>query len=174
MEEERLEREEEQIEEAAEEVGEEAEELGEEVEEGVEEIGEEVEEAGEEAEEEVEEVEEEAEEMRELPDREAHMEEAEEEYYYESVEDIPDIIRDVLPDDAQELYLEAYQQSWNSYDERQTSELSRQSVAHRDGMAAVMQEYTYFSDTGDWYAKGEEPEEIEAEEADEGFLESLF
>jgi cation transport regulator len=90
---------------------------------------------------------------------------------YESMKDLPDIVRDVLPHDAQEIYMEAYNRSWEMYDEERAGEMSREAVANRDGWSAVKREYTKDDDTGEWYPAGEVPEE--AEEEDEGLLDKL-
>lgn len=90
---------------------------------------------------------------------------------YESTEELPDIVRDVLPKEGQELYLEGYNTSWEMYDEEQ-SEMSQEAVANRDGWAAVNREFTKDDETGKWYPAGEVPEEGE-EEQEEGLLDKL-
>jgi cation transport regulator len=91
---------------------------------------------------------------------------------YESIEDLPDTVRDVLPREAQEVYLEAFHESFEGYDEETSSEMNQEAVANRDAWAAVKAEYTRDDETGEWYPAGEVPEEGEGEE--EGFLEDLF
>ncbi len=85
---------------------------------------------------------------------------------YEKIEDISEILRDVLPDEAQEIYLEAYQKSWDSYKEQMGGELGQEAVAHRDAMHAVKQEFIEDKERGKWYPKGEEPEKTEEEGED--------
>jgi cation transport regulator len=36
---------------------------------------------------------------------------------YETKKDLPATIRDVLPEDAQEIYMEAYNSRWDAYGE---------------------------------------------------------
>jgi cation transport regulator len=86
---------------------------------------------------------------------------------YESVEDIPETLQDVLPEEAQQIYLEVYQEAWDDYTEGEGGELSRDGVAHRQAMHAVRQEFVQSKD-GQWYRRGEEPEvnEDEGEEKD--------
>lgn len=78
---------------------------------------------------------------------------------YESTNDIPETLLDVLPEEAQEIYLEIYQQAWDDYDEDQGGELSRDGVAHRQAMHAVRQEFVQHKD-GKWHRIDEEPEDV--------------
>jgi len=91
---------------------------------------------------------------------------------YEKTEDLPDTIRDVLPEEAQDIYLEAYQRSYDNYQEGEGGELSRESVAHRDGWTAVQQEYEQDKETGEWHRRGEEITE-EGEEGERGVIDKL-
>jgi cation transport regulator len=91
---------------------------------------------------------------------------------YESTDELPDTVQDVLPKGAQELYLDAFNASWEMYDEETAGEMSQEAVANRDGWAAVKREYTRDDETGKWYPAGEVPEEGEEEE-DEGLLDKL-
>lgn len=90
---------------------------------------------------------------------------------YESIEELPDSVRDPLPEEAQEIYLEAYNRSWKMYDEQSGGDMGRESVANRDGWAAVRREYTKDEETGEWFPAGEKPEETEEEEG--GILDEL-
>lgn len=78
---------------------------------------------------------------------------------YESIEDLPQTLRTTLPEEAQRIYLDAYQEHWDAYDEEEGGEMGRASVAHREGMNAVELEYTKVDNV--WYRRGEEPEESE-------------
>ncbi len=89
---------------------------------------------------------------------------------YESKQDLPQTLQDTLPEEAKDIYVEAYQKAWEEYKEWEGGELGQQSVAHQKAMAAVKREYTKMEETGKWYAKGEEPEE-EGEE--DGILDTL-
>ena len=75
---------------------------------------------------------------------------------YESKSDLPPTIRDVLPEHAQELYLQAHQKGWDEYEEGQ-GYLSRDGVAHQRGWTAVQLEYIHDQGTGKWHRIGEEP-----------------
>ena len=77
---------------------------------------------------------------------------------YESISDLPSTITDILPDEALELYLKGYKSGWDMYDEERRN-LSRNSVAHRQGWQAVQEEYDQDPDSGDWVRKGEMVEE---------------
>ncbi|MFW6135431.1 MAG: ChaB family protein [Chloroflexota bacterium] len=97
---------------------------------------------------------------------------------YESIQDLPDTVRDVLPPEAQEAYLEGFNASWESYDEEKTSEMTQEAVANRDAWAAVKREFTQDPESGKWYPAGEVPEHVqerlEAEEEEEGGLFDLL
>ncbi len=90
---------------------------------------------------------------------------------YDTIADLPESLTSVLPEEAQEVYLEAYKTSWEAYEEHQGGELDREAVAHRDGWTAVRREYVKDESTGRWYPEGELPEEEEEEE--EGLLEEI-
>ncbi len=89
---------------------------------------------------------------------------------YETIEDLPESLTSVLPEEAQKIYLEGYQESWDTYEEYQGGEMGREAVAHRDGWHAVQQEFVNDESSGRWYPKGELPEEEEEEEEEEGLL----
>jgi cation transport regulator ChaB len=92
---------------------------------------------------------------------------------YESQQDLPEALQDVLPEEAQKLYLEVYQEAWDSYEEEEGGELSRDGVAHRQAMHAVRSNFVQAKD-GKWYRKGETPEEEEeGESADLQALDDL-
>ena len=92
---------------------------------------------------------------------------------YESQSDLPPTIRDVLPERAQELYLEAYNQGWDEYDENQ-GYLTRDGVAHQRGWTAVRHEYVQDQGTGLWHLEGEHPVEPERRQGLLGKLKSLL
>ena len=89
---------------------------------------------------------------------------------YETKKDLPRILRDVLPDHAQDLYLEAYQQAWDSYEDEEGGDLGRSGVAHQRGMSAVEIDYEKVGST--WHRKGEKAEEAKPEEH-KGILETI-
>jgi cation transport regulator len=88
---------------------------------------------------------------------------------YKSKSDLPETLREYLPEELQEIYLEAYQKSWEKYKEFRGGEAGQEAVAHRDAMMAVGRDHVYREETGRWYRKGEEPEE----EEESGFLDNL-
>lgn len=85
---------------------------------------------------------------------------------YESQEDLPETLQDVLPEEAQKLYLEVYQEAWDSYEEEEGGELSRDGVSHRQAMHAVRSNFVQAKD-GKWYPKEEAPEEEGEGESDD-------
>lgn len=91
---------------------------------------------------------------------------------YKSKNDLPETLRKHLPENLQELYLEAFQKSWENYDEHEGGELDRESVAHRDGMTAVQQDYVHDDETGKWHRKGEETKEGEKDD-EPGLMEKI-
>jgi cation transport regulator len=74
---------------------------------------------------------------------------------YETKSDLPETMRELLPDDAQEIYLQAYQKAWDEYEEDQGGDMSRNAVANQFAWAAVKDEYVQDEDTGTWYRRGE-------------------
>ena len=91
---------------------------------------------------------------------------------YDSIEELPDTVRDVLPREAQEVYLEGFTESWESYDEEKTSEMSQEAVANRDAWALVKTKFTRDDETGKWHPAGEVPEH-EDEEEEDGIIDTL-
>jgi len=89
---------------------------------------------------------------------------------YESIAELPDTVRDVLPQEAQETYMEAYNDSWESYEEEATSDLSRDAYAARDAWTAVKREFTKDEETGIWHPAGEVPAHGGEEEGEESGL----
>lgn len=90
---------------------------------------------------------------------------------YENIQDLPNTIRDVLPEDAQEIYREVYNEAWEEHaEEAEPGEQGRDSVAHRKAWAAMSQKYVKDEETGRWYPEGELPEK---EEEEKGIVEEL-
>ena len=85
---------------------------------------------------------------------------------YKNISDLPDTLRQSLPEEAQEIYIAAYNKSWENYEEAvEPGEQDRAAVAHRDGWAAVNHEFVHDKEKGVWYHKGEEPDETEEDES---------
>lgn len=94
---------------------------------------------------------------------------------YKNLNELPTILKEHLPEGAQRIYQEAYQWSWDNYEEDENNEMSSESVAHRDGMHAVYQEYTQVGKSNKWVRRDELDEiDLQAEEEEQGFFESIL
>lgn len=74
---------------------------------------------------------------------------------YTQIRDLPKAVRDNLPEHAQEIYLEAFNNAWTEYarpEERRGDE-SREEVAHKVAWSAVKQ--VYEKRNGKWVRKPE-------------------
>jgi cation transport regulator len=62
---------------------------------------------------------------------------------YDKLSDLPDAVRNNLPEHAQEIYRAAYNSAWEEYEdpERRRDDASREEVAHRVAWAAVGKRY---------------------------------
>lgn len=72
---------------------------------------------------------------------------------YESKKELPESVRNSLPEDAQEIYKEAYNSAWDQYadpDDRRGDQ-SREETAHRVAWSAVKQSYEKVD--GKWQKK---------------------
>jgi len=71
---------------------------------------------------------------------------------YDSVDELPENVRNVLPKHAQEIYKEAYNSAWEQYadPEDRRGDASREETAHRVAWAAVKNEYEKDGDSGKW------------------------
>lgn len=73
---------------------------------------------------------------------------------YNSNSDLPDNVRNVLPDHAQDMYREAYNSAYDQYkdpDDRR-GEANREETAHRVAWSAVKQKYQK-GDDAKWHQK---------------------
>lgn len=70
-------------------------------------------------------------------------------------EDLPDSVRDNLPEHAQEIYRAAFNSAWDQYDEPEERRggASREETAHKVAWAAVKREYEKDEKTGKWKRK---------------------
>lgn len=62
---------------------------------------------------------------------------------YQTLTELPDIVKENLPKHAKEIYLAAYNNAWKEYadpDDRR-DDASREEVAHRVAWAAVKKKY---------------------------------
>lgn len=74
---------------------------------------------------------------------------------YKTTGDLPESVREHLPEHAREIYLAAYNSAWSEYtdpDQRRGDE-SREEAAHRVAWAAVKHQYEKDERTGRWKAK---------------------
>jgi cation transport regulator len=62
---------------------------------------------------------------------------------YESVQDLPESVRDNLPKHAQEIYKSAFNNAWDQYADKKErrGDDTREEVAHRVAWSAVKQKY---------------------------------
>ena len=71
---------------------------------------------------------------------------------YSSKSDLPGNVRNVLPAQAQEIYVEPFNSAWDQYDrpEERRGDSSREETAHRVAWAAVKNKYEKDEQTGRW------------------------
>ncbi|MBM9514049.1 ChaB family protein [Desulfogranum marinum] len=69
---------------------------------------------------------------------------------YQRLSDLPQPVRDALPEAAQDIYRAAFNSAWEQYKEKDArqGEDSREEVAHKVAWAAVKQKYE--KDGGHW------------------------
>jgi len=62
---------------------------------------------------------------------------------YERLNELPETVRDNLPNHAQEIYKEAFNSAWDQYRLRRNrrNRVSREAVAHRVAWSAVKKTY---------------------------------
>jgi cation transport regulator len=74
--------------------------------------------------------------------------------------DLPDRVRDNLPEHAQDIYREAYNNAWKQYDEPEEREgdRSREETSHAVAWSAVKNKYEKNESTGKWKLKEGESE----------------
>lgn len=65
---------------------------------------------------------------------------------YQQMSDLPDSVREHLPQHAQEIYRAAYNNAWEEYNHEEER-------AHRVAWAAVKHQYQKNESTGQWEAK---------------------
>jgi len=74
---------------------------------------------------------------------------------YDKNEELPESVRDNLPKHAQEIYREAFNSAWETYDrpEERRGDASREETAHKVAWAAVKNSYEKNEKTGKWEKK---------------------
>lgn len=71
---------------------------------------------------------------------------------YDKTSELPDSVRNNLPEKAQEIYMNAFNNAWDQYkdpSERKGS-ASREETAHKVAWSAVKKEYKKNKNTGKW------------------------
>lgn len=74
---------------------------------------------------------------------------------YHSNAELPDSVKDNIPEHAQDIYREAYNSAWDRYEdpEERRGDASREETAHRVAWAAVKSRYE--KSDGDWQRKSD-------------------
>jgi cation transport regulator len=74
---------------------------------------------------------------------------------YKTTKDLPDSIRDHLPEHAQMIYLEAFNHAWNEYADpkKRKGAESLEVVTHKVAWAAVKKQYVKDEKSGIWKKK---------------------
>ncbi|MBI4219330.1 MAG: ChaB family protein [Chloroflexi bacterium] len=74
---------------------------------------------------------------------------------YRTTAELPDSVKNNLPQKAQEIYMEAYNSAWDRYDkpEERRGDATREDTAHKVAWAAVKQKYEKQGDR--WVQKRE-------------------
>jgi cation transport regulator len=74
---------------------------------------------------------------------------------YKTKSDLPENVRNVLPDHAQKIYMEAYNSAWDQYEEpeERRGDSSREETAHRVAWKAVKYKYEKDKESGQWKEK---------------------
>jgi cation transport regulator len=75
---------------------------------------------------------------------------------YQTIQDLPDAVKNVLPQHAQEIYKEAFNHALQEYKdpkERRVPKESAEVVAHKVAWSAVKKEYVKDDKTKHWVKK---------------------
>ena len=81
---------------------------------------------------------------------------------YSSMKDLPATITQVLPKDAQQAYLDAYNQAWDEYEQKGTGDLSRHSIAHRQAWELVERTFERDLNTDSWEHRSDKAVEYDS------------
>ncbi|MBP9699716.1 ChaB family protein [Candidatus Woesebacteria bacterium] len=70
---------------------------------------------------------------------------------FQTAKDLPDTVKEHLPEHAQDIYLEAFNSAWDQYDqpEERRGDDSREETAHKVAWSAVKKKYEK-NDQGRW------------------------
>jgi cation transport regulator len=76
---------------------------------------------------------------------------------YKSNSDLPDSVKGVLPNHAQEIYRKAYNSAWEQYNEpgERRGDNSREETAHKVAWSAVKKQYEKNEKSGKWRKKSD-------------------
>ena len=74
---------------------------------------------------------------------------------YNSLDELPDSVRDNLPNHAQEIYMKAFNNAWDEYAdaEDRRGDASREETSHKVAWAAVKNVYKKDEESGEWKKK---------------------
>ena len=74
---------------------------------------------------------------------------------YETIDELPESVKENLPKHAREIYLAAFNNAWDQYSdpEDRRGDASREETAHKVAWAAVKNEYEKDTKTGKWKKK---------------------
>lgn len=72
---------------------------------------------------------------------------------YDTLDELPDTVKENLPKHAQEIYKEAFNSAWDEYadPEKRRDDASREETAHKVAWAAV--KHSYEKIDGEWVKK---------------------
>lgn len=75
--------------------------------------------------------------------------------YYESKRDLPKSVADNLPNHAQDIYREAFNNAWEQYKDpdKRRDDASREETAHKVAWNAVKEKYEKDEKSGKWQRK---------------------
>lgn len=78
---------------------------------------------------------------------------------YQNIRNLPEAVREHLPEHAQEIYMEAFNSAWEQYDqpEERRGDATREETAHKVAWSAVKRKYEKDEATGRWRAKDSRP-----------------
>lgn len=74
---------------------------------------------------------------------------------YNSLDELPEGVRDNLPSHAQEIYMKAFNNAWEEYadPEERRGDASREETAHKVAWAAVRNVYKKDEESNEWKKK---------------------
>lgn len=73
---------------------------------------------------------------------------------YNSIDKLPKQVKDNLPEHAQDIYKEAYNNAWDEYKDSKDrkGDISREEISHKVAWSAVKKVYEK-NDSGEWVKK---------------------